>query len=134
MARRPFRQPCRHQGRRELRSGAEGAYDGPPERAQLAGARTGGLLADCGVDHNETTGGIDEDRLTAHTEEGEHRPLPREDPRLIAVAEERRRDARLEMTRLRPRARGLGAPGGRDDLSTTPVAVVREQHCQPRVA
>src|SRR2546423_14683760 len=110
MARRPFRQACRRQARRELRSDGEGAHDAPPERAQLAGARTGGLLADCGVDHDETTGGIDEDRLTAHTEEGEHRPLPREDPGLGAVAEERRRSPRLEMTRLRLRPRGLGIP------------------------
>src|SRR5207247_1854133 len=91
-------------------------HDGPPERAQLAGAWTGGLLADRGVNHDETTGGIDHDRLTAHAEEGEHRPLPREDPGLVAVAEERRRDARLDMTLLRPHASGLRDPGRRDDL------------------
>src|SRR3989441_6732547 len=119
--------------RRESRSGAQLGHDGPPERAQLAGAWTGGLLADRGVNHDETTGRIDHDRLTAHAEEGEHRPLPREDPGLVAVAEERRRDARLDMTLLRPHASGLRDPGRRDDLSPPPVAVVREQQSQPRV-
>src|SRR5207247_10516682 len=70
--------------RRESRSGAQLRHDGPPERAQLAGAWTGGLLADRGVNHDETTGGIDHDGLTAHAEKGEQRQLPRADRGLVA--------------------------------------------------
>src|SRR5258705_9049258 len=119
----PQRAPIRSRVRRNTRntaapglaaaSAAQRAHDGPPEGAQLAGAGIGGLLADRGVNHDETTGGIDEDRLTAHAKEGEHRPLPREDPGLVAVAEERRRDARLEMALRRLHARGLLDPGSR---------------------
>jgi hypothetical protein len=84
------------------------------------------------VHHHEPAGRIDEDRLTAHTEQGEHSTLSRKDPGLIAIAEERCRDAGTEMA-LGPHACRFRDPGGRNDLLAAPISIVREQEAEPRV-
>src|SRR5215472_11811096 len=111
---------------RQRMSVAEGVDDGPPQRGQLSAAAVGGLLAYRCVHEHETFGRIDEDRLASHTEQREHGALTREDPRLVAVTQERRCDTGSEMSP-RPAACRLRDPGRRNDLLTAPISVVRQQ-------
>src|SRR6202158_3660476 len=105
----------------------------PESDAFAAGRISGGLLAHRSVHHDETGLGVDVNRLAAHAEEGEHPALAREDPRLVSVAEERRRDAGPQMRLARALGRGVRDPCGGNELTPAPVSLMREQQAESRV-
>src|SRR5262249_1812387 len=110
------------------RATPELAHRGRPQRGRFAGPRAGPhVLADPGVHHDQPALWIDEDRLTVDPEQREHAPLTREDPRLIPVAEQARRESRTQMRWIGTHRGGVPYPRGRDELAAAPVAVVREQ-------
>ena len=102
-------------------------HEAPPESVLFSDARIAGPLAHGGVDHHQTAGPIDDDRLTTDASEREHPPLSCQYPDLVTVAP----DTGLRLAWAH--ARSVLHPSSWNNLSSAPVPIVGEQQPQARV-